>query len=254
MAATAPATVAVRMLVAIFGCLGLFAFSYGFVMDRYSSCLEAHNRWLMALNVNFYINVSIVVAWVIYKESSWITSTIVTVLLIVFGSIATCGYVLTQLFKLSSEESSEDLFYFVLVKQTKGDVTGHRRGCSVVTARVIFSVIGCLMLGTFIYLLIVDGSPFHAKVFTPCMIGTVIDYYANIAVISIWIAYKESSWISALLWILSLICFGGVTTCAYIVRQTFYLSPQQPISLIIFNSKKRGLFSNESLLLAHGNV
>ncbi|KAK9074033.1 hypothetical protein SSX86_006628 [Deinandra increscens subsp. villosa] len=254
MAAMVTAVVAVRTLAVVFGCVGIFAFAYVFAVDRYSSCFEAHNRWLMALNVDFYINVAVIAAWVIYKESSWIIASIVTVLLAVFGSIATCGYILMQLFKLSPAESSKDLFYFLLVKHHKEDVTRQGRGASVVTARVTFSVVGCLMLGTFVYLLIVDGSPFHAKVFTPCMIGTLTDFYANIAVLSMWIAYKESSWINAFIWILLLVCFGSVTTCAYLVRQTFYLSHQQHISLIIFNSRNRDLLSSEPLLITQGSV
>ncbi|KAI3828008.1 hypothetical protein L1987_02098 [Smallanthus sonchifolius] len=254
MTAPTSAAVAVRTLMAVFGCMGIFAFTYIFAVDRYASCFEAHNRWLMALNVDFYINVAVIAAWVIYKESSWITATIVTVLLIVFGSIATSGYVLMQLFKLSEFGLLVLSFHLLRTESTARDATGQRRGVSVVTARVIFSAVGCLMLGTFIYLLIVVGSPFDARVFTRrCMIGTLTDFYANIAVLSVWIAYKESSWISAFFWILLLICFGGVTTCAYIVQQAFYLSPQQPISLIIFNRRNRNLLS-EPLLIAHGYV
>lgn len=43
----------------------------------------------------------------------------------------------------------------------------HKKGLSVVIARVIFGVLGCLMLGTLLYTLIVDGSPFRAELYTP---------------------------------------------------------------------------------------
>ncbi|KAK9077294.1 hypothetical protein SSX86_005631 [Deinandra increscens subsp. villosa] len=246
--------ITVRTLVWLFGCVGFSGFVYVFVMDRYSSCFDLQNRWLMVEDVSFFINLGVIATWVFYKESSWVVASILTVLLTVFASVATCIYVITQFLKLSPEEFSRDPLYFVLVTHNKRDDMGHKRGLSVITVKVIFSALGCLLLGSFMYLLIVDGSPFHAKVFSSCMIGTLLDFYATVAVLSLWIVYKESSWISAFFWILLLVCFGGIATCAYIVRELLYLSPQQPVSLIIFNNTHRDLFSSEPLLVDHANV
>nr|KAJ0195564.1 hypothetical protein LSAT_V11C700379670 [Lactuca sativa] len=91
------------------------------------------------------------------------------------------------------------------------------------------------MLGTFIYVLIVDGSTFNANVLSRyhlkfpfyliyvkkcnskcsyivvnayrCMIATTTDFYFCIVIVAVWIAYKESRWISAFFWILSLLSF-----------------------------------------------
>lgn len=38
---------------------------------------------------------------------------------------------------------------------------------SVVSARVLFSVLGCLMLGTLVYTIATDGSPFRRELLTP---------------------------------------------------------------------------------------
>lgn len=38
---------------------------------------------------------------------------------------------------------------------------------SVVSARVLFSVLGCVMLGTLLYTLLTDGSPFRTELLTP---------------------------------------------------------------------------------------
>nr|KAJ0187662.1 hypothetical protein LSAT_V11C900486070 [Lactuca sativa] len=81
--------------------------------------------------------------------------------------------------------------------EKNGDATGHKMGVSCVTSRIIISSLGCFMLGTFIYVLIVDGSPFRTQVFSTCMIGTLTDFYFNVVALSVWVAYKESSWISA---------------------------------------------------------
>ncbi|KAJ9545972.1 hypothetical protein OSB04_025679 [Centaurea solstitialis] len=56
---------------------------------------------------------------------------------------------------------------------------------------------------------------------------------------TVWVAYKESSRFSAFFWIILLICFGSIATCVYIVRELFYLSPHQHISLIIFSKSDR---------------
>ncbi|MFS7948985.1 hypothetical protein Hanom_Chr06g00566211 [Helianthus anomalus] len=47
--------------------------------------------------------------------------------------------------------------------------------------------------------------------------------------------------------------YCSVTLCAYILRQLFQLSLQQPASLIIFNNKNRDLQSSDPLLMAHPN-
>ncbi|KAI3755545.1 hypothetical protein L1987_55348 [Smallanthus sonchifolius] len=218
----AAAGTAVRTLVCLFGCVGFSGFVYVFVMDRYSSCFDLKNRWLMVEDLSFFINLGVIATWVFYKESSWIVAAILTVLLTVFASVATCLYIITQFLKLSPEEFSKDPLYFVLVTRNNRDVNGHKKGLSVVTVKVIFSALGCLVLGSFIYLLIVDGSPFHANVFSSCMIGTLLDFYATVAVLSLWVAYKESSWINAFLWILLLVCFGGAPVVLFAASATCF--------------------------------
>lgn len=44
---------------------------------------------------------------------------------------------------------------------------GKKRMFSVVSAKVLFSVLGCVMLGTLLYTLVTDGSPFRKELFTP---------------------------------------------------------------------------------------
>nr|GEU91900.1 uncharacterized protein [Tanacetum cinerariifolium] len=138
-------------------------------------------------------------------------------------------------------------------KRARGDM-GYKRASSVVTARVIVAALGCLMIGASIYAFIRDGSPFHMEVFTPCMITLLIDVNIHIVVFSVWIAYKESSWITAFFWILLLSCFGSIGVCAYILRELFCLSPEQPIYLILFSKSNRNVQSSDPLLMAHTGV
>ncbi|XP_076901503.1 uncharacterized protein LOC143555922 isoform X2 [Bidens hawaiensis] len=235
--------VAVRTLLTALGGLMVAVLVYTLATDGLPFRMDLLTRWMAALLIDFYINIAVIAAWVVYKESTWIMAAVWVVLLICLGSVTTCGYIVLQFFKLTPEESSKDPLYFVLVRHQK------RKGVSVITARVIFAVLGCLMLGTLLYTLIVDGSPFRSELYTPWVVATLIDFYINVVAISVWVAYKESSWINAFLWILFLICFGSITTCAYIVRQLFYLSSDQPIYLILFRNNHRDLKPSDPPLM-----
>lgn len=195
--------------------------------------------WMVATLIDFYINVIAIGAWVSYKESNWISASLWVVLLVCFGSITTCSYIVLQLLKLSIGESSEDPIYYVLMRRPNKDGMEHKRRFSVVTTRIIFTALGFLMLATLLYTLLTDGSPFRTELLTPWMTATLIDFYINVVALSVWVAYKESSWISAFIWIVLLICFGSITTCAYIVRQLFYLSSQDPVCLVLLNGSNR---------------
>ncbi|KAJ0922589.1 hypothetical protein HanPSC8_Chr05g0205661 [Helianthus annuus] len=244
------AEVAVRTLLSLLGGLMVAVLVYTIATDGLPFRMELLTRWMAALLIDFYINIAIIGAWVVYKESTWVMAALWVLLLICFGSVTTCTYIVFQIYKLTPEESSKDPFYFVLVRHQKSDVTEHRKGVSVITARVIFAVLGCFMLGTLLYTLIVDGSPFRSELYTPWVVATLIDFYINVVALSVWVAYKESSWMDALLWIVFLICFGSITTCVYIVRQLFYLSSDHPIFLILFRNNHRDLKSSDPPLMA----
>ncbi|KAM0062689.1 hypothetical protein Hdeb2414_s0003g00082701 [Helianthus debilis subsp. tardiflorus] len=174
-------------------------------------------------------------AWVFYKESSWIKR-----LVLVFRCYLWIHCFALQFFKLSPEESLKDPIYFVLAKhQNDEDAVRHTTGSSVVIAKVFVTVMGCYILGLIIYAFAIDGFPFYVELLTPCMITALIDVSIHIVVFSVWIAYKESSWTSAVFWIILLVCFSGIGICVYIVRELFYLSPGEPVSLILFNKRNR---------------
>ncbi len=66
--------------------------------------------WMKATLWDFYVNVLVIYLWVCYREKSAFFKILWLVLLVCLGSIATCAYVLIQLFKLKKENSLKDLF------------------------------------------------------------------------------------------------------------------------------------------------
>ncbi|CAN0928296.1 hypothetical protein LINGRAHAP2_LOCUS36403 [Linum grandiflorum] len=142
--------------------------------------------------------------------------------------------------KLSPQESAQDPIYHILLRhenKTLEERKGHQ--VPVVVARIVFTILGCLMVATLVYTILTDGSPFRKELLTPWMWATLIDFYANIVVLSVWVAYKETSWFSASAWIILLICFGSATTCAYIASQLFQLSSQDPLYRVLLKKNDR---------------
>lgn len=252
MATAASVGIAVKTLFIVLFIMMVASFAYLLTVDGLGSCFNLNARWMAAAFIDFTIKMVVIGAWLFYKESNWMVPLALLASAFVLGSVTTCGYILVQFFKLSPEESSKDPLYFVLLRRHKRDhVTV---GVSVVTARLIISALGCLMLGVLIYTGLADWLPSHPKPFARCIWTFATDLYIHDVILSVWVAYKESSWISAISWILSILCFGSIALCVYIVWQLYCLSPQQPISLLIFNSKNRDLLTRDSLLMAHPNV
>ncbi|XP_022753771.1 uncharacterized protein LOC111302095 [Durio zibethinus] len=229
-----------RALFLVLCCLMVATLIYTISIDGLPFRMELLTPWMIATLVDFYINIVPLAVWVSYKESSWISATLWVILLICFGSITTSGYLFIQFLKLSPQESLQDPIYQVLLRHTNMDATKPKRKHSpVVIARILFSVLGFLMLGTLIYTLLTDGSPFRKELLTPWMTATLIDFYINVVALSVWVAYKESNWVSAFFWIVLLICFGSITTCAYIVKELLQLTWQDPLYLILVTQHNR---------------
>ncbi|KAK9943696.1 hypothetical protein M0R45_009297 [Rubus argutus] len=228
-----------RSLFAVLGCVMVLTLVYTIFTDGLPFRMDVLTPWMAATLVDFYINVIAIAAWVSYKESNWISATLWIILLACFGSITTCAYILLQLMKLSTKESEGPIYYVLLCHSNKYGVVNKHKHSPVLIARVLFSALGFLMLGTLLYTLLTDGSPFRKELLTPWMIATLVDFYINVAALSVWVAYKESSWITAVVWIILLICFGSITTCIYIVCQLWQLTSQDPICLALFKSGDR---------------
>ncbi|XP_010681443.1 uncharacterized protein LOC104896390 [Beta vulgaris subsp. vulgaris] len=195
--------------------------------------------WMNATLLDFYINILVLAVWVIYKESSWLAAVLWVILLVCFGSITTCAYVTIQLFKLTTEESANDPMYHLLLRHQDTKKAASGSSFQQISATIVFSVLGCLMLGTLLYTLLTYGSPFNKEIFIPWMVATLIDFYINVTVLSVWVGYKEPNWFVTFTWIVLLICFGSIVTCGYVVRQLLLLSPHDPLYLVLLNNRQR---------------
>lgn len=66
--------------------------------------------WMRATLWDFYANVLVIFVWVCYKEKSIFIKVIWLILLFALGSIASCAFVLIQLFRLKPGEGVKELF------------------------------------------------------------------------------------------------------------------------------------------------
>lgn len=65
--------------------------------------------WMRATLWDFYTNVLVIYLIIFYKEKNLASRIIWLILLVTLGSIATCGYLLIQLFKLKTGEGIKEL-------------------------------------------------------------------------------------------------------------------------------------------------
>ncbi|XP_074341081.1 uncharacterized protein LOC141678633 isoform X1 [Apium graveolens] len=243
-----------KSLFSALGCVMVATLIYTISIDGLPFRKDLLTPWMAATLIDFYINILAIEVWVLYKEGNWFSGILWLVLLVCFGSITTCGYIVLQLFKLSPQDSLRDPVYFLLLNDKTKNEVGKKSMFSVVSARVLFSLLGCVMLGTLLYTLFTDGSPFRKELFTPWMTATLTDFYINVAVLSVWVVYKETSWTSAIFWIVLLVCFGSITTCVYIARELFYLGSEDPISLVLFKSSNRAENMYEEIIHQDSNT
>ena len=68
-----------------------------------------------------------------------------------------------------------------------------------------------------IYTCATDGTPFRGELLTPWLSATLIDFYFNVLILSIWVFYREDSYIMKIFWIAFLVCLGSIGTAAYII-------------------------------------
>ncbi|CAL0300669.1 unnamed protein product [Lupinus luteus] len=232
--------IGLKVLFTVLGALMVATLLYTLFTDGSPFRMSLLTPWMVATLIDFYINVIPFAIWVTYKESNWVTSILWIILLICFGSITTCSYIVLQFLKLSSQESSQDPLYYVLLRNPNKSATEPKKELSfVVTLRIIFSILGLLMFGTLVYTIVTDGSPFRMKLLTPWLTTTLVDFYINIVALAVWVAYKESSWVSSVFWIILLISFGSFTACVYVVWQLFQLSSQDPVYLVLVHRRDR---------------
>ncbi|XP_010915163.1 uncharacterized protein [Elaeis guineensis] len=233
--AALPALTAYKILFATLGCFMVATLIYTLATDGSPFRLELLTPWMAATLVDFYVNVVAIVVWVAYRESKLIHTVLWIVLLVCFGSIATCAYIVKKLFVISPADVKDPVSRVLL----RNDDECKLKFSSVMFGRILFSVLGVLVLATVVSTIIIDGFPFQKELLTPWMAATLIDFYINVIAISVWVAHKESTWISALFWICLLICFGSIATCTYIVLQLFQLSYQDSMYHILLDSHSK---------------
>ena len=66
--------------------------------------------WMRATLWDFYTNVLVIYIWLCYKEKNIVWKLVWLVLLVTLGSIASCAYVLIQLFRLQPQDGLKELF------------------------------------------------------------------------------------------------------------------------------------------------
>uniref|UniRef100_A0A453SC57 Uncharacterized protein n=3 Tax=Triticinae TaxID=1648030 RepID=A0A453SC57_AEGTS len=225
-----------RTVFAALGCLMVGTLVYTCITDGSPFRAELLTPWMVTTLIDFYVNMAAISTWVVYKEGNWISSIFWVVLLICLGSATTCAYIVSKLFEITSSGLSQNPLDLLLLRQ---DNLPERKCSFVVIGRTIFSILGILMAALVTYTVITDGLPFRKDLLTPWMAATLIDFYINIFAISVWVVHRESTWISAVIWICLLICFGSITTCGYIVVQLLQVSYQDPVYHLLLNSHSK---------------
>ncbi len=107
--------------------------------------------------------------------------------------------------------------------------------------KIIFSVIFVGMT-----IIVIDTS-LKSNLFTewnnlaqiPWMTATLWDFYANVFVIFCWVAYKETNWISKIVWLILLCTLGSIASAMYILIALFRLKETDSVRELIIKQHRK---------------
>lgn len=71
----------------------------------------------------------------------------------------------------------------------------------------------------------------------PWMKATLLDFYANIFIITLWMFYKEQSVSSKIVWLILFVCLGSIATCTYVLIKLFKLKTGQGVAELVGERK-----------------
>lgn len=71
----------------------------------------------------------------------------------------------------------------------------------------------------------------------PWTFATFVDFYFNLLLISAWMAYKEQSWLSRVVWFALFIGMGSIMTSFYMLWQTRGLRPGDSIRRLLLRAE-----------------
>ncbi len=63
----------------------------------------------------------------------------------------------------------------------------------------------------------------------PWMKATLVDFYINTIVIFVWVAFREKTWLSRILWLIGFVFLGSIITTLYVLIQLIKLKKNEPV-------------------------
>ncbi len=75
----------------------------------------------------------------------------------------------------------------------------------------------------------------------PWFTTTILDFYFNITIISLWTLYKEKNIVTAIVWIIAFVCLGSIATALYVLIQILKLKENEssPFEKILLRKDAR---------------
>jgi hypothetical protein len=67
----------------------------------------------------------------------------------------------------------------------------------------------------------------------PWMTATLKDFYANTLIIALWMAYRESTWLSRTAWLAGFVCLGSIATSGYVLMRLFGVSANDSVERVL---------------------
>jgi len=67
----------------------------------------------------------------------------------------------------------------------------------------------------------------------PWFLTTLIDFYFNITIISVWMFYKEANLLRSLMWLIAFISLGSIATAFYVFLQFVTLKESEGIKEVL---------------------
>lgn len=97
----------------------------------------------------------------------------------------------------------------------------------ITTLKIVFTVLLVWVCYTVIVTSLQSNlfTQWHFLGSIPWMRATLWDFYTNVAVIYLWLCYKEKNTMPKIVWLILLVTLGSIATCSYVLIQLFKLKP-----------------------------